>query len=338
MSTEENKNKEKKGIIPAKIKTNELMANVVDKAAKTGKKSMELTAKALAQTASGSKAVADKIAQGARDHSDKVKMDNYNKRMKKYNPLFPEEYCSEEFHVPNIIRIVDDAVRRDIDVCQGAIGWREKKKDTEVLFLYDEFVRDSGLIFVPNATCDEIYYMDAFDRKRFIKLDYIFQKAHEEKMAELEHIAYSLGAKKCIIELEDKEVNRDKKKRNLEVKETKGDDSGTEGYSQETSSDSYRKRSSKTETVFEGNTMLAEPRLKWFAHDDNILNLIEWRFNGGNITTTKRLSGAASATMSKIAAYNIDVAVAGMGINQGYSMEDQSVKESQSKIVYRLEF
>lgn len=45
MSTED-KNvkevKEKKGIIPVKIKTNELMANVVDKASKTGKKGVEV--------------------------------------------------------------------------------------------------------------------------------------------------------------------------------------------------------------------------------------------------------------------------------------------------------
>ena len=40
MSTEVNKSKEvneKKSIIPAKIKTNEIMASVVDKASKTGK-------------------------------------------------------------------------------------------------------------------------------------------------------------------------------------------------------------------------------------------------------------------------------------------------------------
>ena len=89
------------------------MASVADKASRTGKKGMELTAKAWAQTASGSKAVANEIAKGAKDLSEKAKVDSYNKRMKKYNPLFPEEYNSVDFHVPNIICIVDDAVRRD---------------------------------------------------------------------------------------------------------------------------------------------------------------------------------------------------------------------------------
>ena len=333
-------NKEKKELFWGKNKTNEIMADVVDKAAKTGKKSMEIAVTASAQLASGSKNVASGLAKGAKDFSEKAKEDSYNRRMKKYNPLFMEEYTSEEFHVPNIVRIVDDAVRREIDVCKGAIGWRDNKSGTEVLFLYDEFINESGLTFVPNATCDEIYYVDAYDRNRFIKLDYIFQKAHEEKLAELEHIAYSLGAKSCSIEIDEKEVKLDKKKRGTETKETKMKASATEGYSAESISDTYENHSSRTETIFKGNGAVTEPRLKWFAQDYNILNLIEYRCKGGNEITSKTLilSGASSATISKIAACSIDAAVAGMGVTQGYFMEDKSVKECASKIIYRVEF
>lgn len=343
MSTEENKSmeaKEKKSVIPTKIKTNELMANVVSKASKTGKKGMELTAMALAQTASGSKAVASGIAKGAKDLSDKAKIDSYNKRMKKYNPLFPEEYNSVDFHVPNIICIVDDAVRRDVDVCQGAIGWREKKKDTEVLFLYDEFVNDCGLKFVPSVICDEIYYIDSFDRTRFIKLDCIFQQAHEEKVAELENIAYCLGAKSCVIEIVEKEVQNEKKKRDYQVKEKKGKASATEGYFAEAISDSFVGYASKNKTEFKGNNDVTEPQLKWFKNDNNILNLIEYRCKKGNEITSKtlELKGSSSATISKKAACSIDATVVGMGVKQGYSMEDKSVKESESKIIYQLEF
>ena len=341
MSTEVDNAKEtneKRGLFPQK--TNEIMTSVVDKASKTGKKGIALTAKALAQTASGSKVVASEIVKGAKDFSDKAKIDSYNKRMKKYNPLFPEEYNSDDFHVPNIICIVDDAVRRDIDVCQGAIGWREKKKDTEVLFLYDEFVNDCGLKFVPSAICDEIYYIDSFDRTRFVKLDCIFQQAHEEKLAELENIAYCLGAKSCVIEMVEKEIQNEKKKRDYDVKEKKGKLSATEGYSAEASSDSFIGYASKNRTVFKGNDCVIQPQLKWFANDNNILNLIEYRCKRGNEITSKtlELSGSSSATISKKAACLIDATVAGMGVNQGYSMEDKSVKESESKIIYQLEF
>ena len=120
-------------------KPNTLLADVMDKAAKTGKKGMDAASTMLAQTADKSKELADGLAKGAKALSEKAKEDSYNRRMKLYNPLFPEEYFGEEFFVTNIIQIVDDAVRRDIDVCKGAIGWRGKKKGVEVLFLYDEF-------------------------------------------------------------------------------------------------------------------------------------------------------------------------------------------------------
>ena len=309
------------------------VAGVVDKAAKTGKKGMELVA-------AGGKSLAEGIVVGAKSLSDKSKIENYNKRMKKYNPLFPEEYFSADFFVPNIICIVDDAVRRDVDVCKGAIGWRENKRGAEVLYLYDEFVEQSGLSFVPMVLCDEIYYIDSFDRKKFVKLDYIFQKSHEEKLAELEHIAYSLGAKSCVIEIEEKEVKRDKKKRSNETKESKDLMKVKESYESESSNDSSLKCTSKSETNFTGNNSVSMPKLKWFAHDNNILNLIDYRINSGNAITSKtlQLSGASSATMSRNAACSIDVAVSGMGIGQEYNMEDKSIRESTMRITYKVEF
>ena len=78
------------------------------------------------ETVEKSKVVGKKVAvavqKGAVDLSDKMKSANYQSRMKKYNPLFPEVYFSESFHVPNMIKIVDDAERRGVDVCEGAIG------------------------------------------------------------------------------------------------------------------------------------------------------------------------------------------------------------------------
>ena len=129
----------------------EKVAKVVIAATNTGKKGLEFASNVLASTASGSKVVADNIAKSAKQMSEKAKENSEIKRLKKLNPLFPDEYWSEEFYIPNIICIVDDAVRRDVDGCQGAIGWRENKKGTEVLFLYDEFVEECGLKFVPAA-------------------------------------------------------------------------------------------------------------------------------------------------------------------------------------------
>jgi len=227
-------------------KPNTLLADVMDKAAKTGKKGMDAASTVLAQTADKSKELAGELAKGAKALSEKAKEDSYNRRMKLYNPLFPEEYFGGEFFVPNIIQIVDDAVRRDIDVCKGAIGWRGKKKGVEVLFLYDEFVSKCGLQFVPKVECNDIYYVDPHDRKRFIQIDKIFEQTQEEKIAELENIAYCLGAKICTIEIEESEIKHDKKqvkaagKQSLKVESLEA--SREESFNAELQSDSREKK------------------------------------------------------------------------------------------------
>ena len=164
----------------------------------------------------GKKAIAD-VQAGAAAFSEKAKQDSYLRRLKKYNPLFPDVFYSSEFNVPNMIVIRDDAERRGIDVCEGAIGWLNNESGMEVLYLYDEEILSSGLKFIPSADCDAVYYVDRFDRKRFIRTDCIFKKAHEEKMAELKHIAHSLGAKSCTIDISesDIEANVTKKKKSI---------------------------------------------------------------------------------------------------------------------------
>lgn len=326
-------------------KKNTLFTDVVDKAAKVGKAGMETASTALAQTADKSKEIAEGIAKGAQELSEKAKEDSYNRKMKKYNPLFPEEYFGEEFFLPNIIQIVDDAVRRDVDVCKGAIGWRGKKKGIEVLFLYDEFVNECGLQFVPKVGCNDIYYVDPYDRKRFIQIDQIFQQTHEEKLAELENIAYCLGAKICTIEIEEHEVKHDKKQAKASSKKSINAEgveaSRTEGLEAAYQSDSSIKYKSKNVTKFKGNDEITTPNLKWFAHDDSMRNLIEFRCKGGNVIEEKTLTlkGDSATTMSRTAAASIDTAIAEFGLSkQNYAIEDNSIKESSKTFIYHLEF
>lgn len=331
--------------IEEKKKANEIFADVIDKAAQTGKKGMDAAAVVIAQATDKGKGFAGELAKGAKELSEKAKVDSYNRRMKKYNPLFPEEYHSDEFFVPNIIQIVDDAVRRDIDVCKGAIGWRGKKKGVEVLFLYDEYVNNCGLCFVPKPTCNDIYYVDPHDKKRFIKIEQIFQQAHEEKLAELENIAYCLGAKMCTIEIEEQEIQHDKKQLKADAKQGINFDdieaSRTEHLEANAQLDNKIHCTSKNVTKFKGNDEICMPTLKWFEHDESMKNLIEFRCRGGNAIEEKTLTlrGSSSATMSRSAAASVDTAISEFGMaKQGYSIEAKSVKECSQTIRYHLEF
>lgn len=227
------------------------MSNLIHKASDVGKKAVE------------------NIQSSAKAISERNKASNLNKRIERYNPLFSDEYNSESFKIPNVIAIVDDAIRRDIDVCEGAIGWREKVNDIEILYLYDEWIKESKLQFVPVAKCDDVYCVDPFDRTKFIKSDYIFKKTNDDKLAELKNVAYCLGAKRCSIEIVDEE--RDNISLATALKSRIG---GAEFSNNEAST---HKQLSKITAYFNGDNEPSRPNLKWFAYDENIKNLIEMR-------------------------------------------------------------
>ena len=289
------------------------------------------------------KAIAD-VQASAVAFSEKTKQDSYLRRLKKYNPLFPDIFYGSEFNIPNMIVIRDDAERRGIDVCEGAIGWLNNESGMEVLYLYDEEVPACGITFVPSAECDAVYYVDSHDKKRFIRTDCIFKKAHEEKLAELKHIAHYLGAKSCTIDISesDVEVNVAKKKAALGggglLHGSKM--SAAESAEQNATSKIANRRSGKITSTFEGSDTPKMPNLKWFAHDDIIVNLIDSRLNGDNSikTETLELAGSSSATMSQKTAYAIDNAIGAMKLKGSSSMESQAVRENHSTFLFSIEF
>lgn len=304
------------------------------------------TSEAMQKTAEVSKQVATNVAENvqksALEFSEKSKQDSYERRMKKYNPLFPEKYHSEEFNLPNMVVIVDDAVRRGIDVCEGAIGWLSNQNGMEVLHLYDEYIQQSGIQFVPAPICDAVYYVDRFDRNRFIQTECIFSKAHEERMAELKNIAYMLGAKSCSIEISESSLEVETSKKQFEVKAgAKGiNASSTESAEQSSSYKGSAHRSGRIVAEFAGSSDVKRPDLKWFMHDDTIKRLIDIRCSDQNAIKSEMLvlEGNASATMSQKTAYAIDNAISKINVGGKANMEGQAIKENQSKLMFSIEF
>ena len=309
------------------------------------KKGAEKFSGLLQKTTEVGKTAAESVQKGALAFSEKVKEDSYTRRMKKYNPLFPDEYHNGSFCIPNMIVIVDDAVRRGIDVCEGAIGWRSNQNGVEVLHLYDEAVSMSGIRFIPAITCDAVYYVDSFDRNCYIRTDCIFDRAHNERMAELKHIAHMLGAKSCSIELSEttNQVNTASKKyaisENATVKSV--DISSNEEYNQASTSHNDSKWNGRITAEFKGSDVPRRPKLKWFAHDETIKRLIDARCKDINALTSEtiELFGSSSATMSQNTACAIDGAINKIGGVKGSSfMEANAKMEHSRKLIFRVQF
>lgn len=295
----------------------------------------------LHKTADLSKKVASTLKTTATTVAEKAGEGNRSRRLKKYNPIFPDRFNNPDFHLPNMIMIVDDATYRDIDVCEGAIGSLVKINNVEILYLFDEAVEDSGLRFIPSATCDAIYYVDNFDRSRFIRTDCIFSEALKGKIAELKYIARSLGAKYCSIEINESSSETQVARQGYSV-DTRVDANSLKSSTdlQQSEKKGYQNQG-KFEATFQGSDKPKRPKLKWFAHDESIQELINGRCNHSNITTSDMLElhGSASATISRQTAVAID-AVYGKTKNLSTqdSMDKQASKEQKTTLKFYIKY
>ena len=310
------------------------------------------------KTADVTKKVAKDAYDGTKVMAEKIKENSEKHKFEKLAPLFPDDYLSEDFKIPNVIKIVDDATRKNIEMCQGAIGWlamegagKDNSQKTEVLYLYDEAREMCGLQFVPSFNINAIYCIDTFDlsKKRFIKADCIFNKAQEEKLAELEKVAYSLGAKSYSVDIVYTEIESSSKNNTTNAKVVDEEDEEDKEKESRNSSinlgygntiSQRRHISGHSSATLEGHNSPVAPRLKWFMYDDTIKNLIEMRCaDPASVKSrTLELSGASSATMSRQTAVAIDCMIKGAKVKSSSDMEMQANKELSSTLVFKIEF
>jgi hypothetical protein len=292
------------------------------------------------------KKTADGTIAGAQSIVAKAQEENQKSLLKKYNPVFPEQYKSDQFAIPNLVMIVDDAVRRDVDVCKGSIGWRSNQKGVEIFCLYDEAIDFSGLNFIPAAVCDSVYYVDPFDKTRFVRLDCYFDKMQESRLAELQKIAYALGAKRYSVTMEDASSEKSSliQKASARASDHFGVVKGKADTTEERSVASEREsqRKSVAHADFSGERQPTVPELKWFAHDDNIKNLIEMRCSGKGIgdikTYTLVFKGSDFATIGANTAARIDGAMGKISAGSDFKMQSKVTKESHHNLVFQIEF
>ena len=281
------------------------------------------------------KKVADNVQKNAVAMAEKAKAENHQRKLDKYNPLFLKEYKSKSFLLSSMIRVVDNASIQSIDVCEGAIGWRDRSTEVEVLFLSSDFASSSGISFYPSLVPGALYCADSYDEKRYVDVERIFSKAHEEKLAELENIAYMLGAKRCSVELVEADKMSDHASSSVEA----GCQFGV-SKNEDRSQNVTHKRSGKTVSNFNGSNTPARPDLKWFKDDRNILNLIEMRCSDANSIQSRTLvlEGASSVAMGHSQARSIDAITKKFGMKLQASLEGQYSKECSTKLIYEVEF
>ena len=296
---------------------------------------------AIGKAAKAGKKAADGTIAGAQSLVAKAQDENTKAQIRKYNPVFPEQYQSEDFGIPNLVMIVDDVVRKNIEVCKGAIGWRSNQKGVEVFCLYDEAIAFSGLHFVPAAVCDSVYYVDPYDRTRFIRLDCYFDKMQESRLAELQQISYCIRKKKYSVVMDDTSSEKRSVSQKASAKQSfRVKAEATEERS--VSSEKETQRKSVAYAEFSGERQPIRPNLKWFAHDDNDQNLIDMRCSGRNTDEMKTYSmefkGSDFATIGANTAAKIDGAMGKISAGSDFKMQNKVTEERHHKLIFQIEF
>lgn len=282
-----------------------------------------------------SKKTAQKAQEEAKKIAEQMEQKKQEREQEKYNPLSEKEFRSKKYSVPTVIKIVDDAAIRQIEVCEDAIGWRQVYNGVEVLYLNYKIAIKCDLTFVPVARINEVYCVDNFDKTKYVNVNYMFEKITDEKMAELEHIAYCLGAKSCSIEMVESDVNSKSSTRRVELGIPAGETKSAIGEAKALSN----KQSGKTVTRFEGTREPTQPTLKWFVYDAGINNLIKMKLLDNRSIKSKllELNGSAQTAISKETAIAIDNAL-GKALKGGFSAESQVSKEQSRVLIFEVEF
>ena len=145
--------------------------------------------------------------------------------------------------------------------------------------------------------------------------------------------AYALGASSYSIQIVEEESLLEQKNGSSGVKVGKF---GTK-ISAESSSEKENQRSGKTTAKLTGHNEPTPPKLKWFADDENIKNLIHMRCSEKNSLKEKTLEikGASMISMSNSVACAIDAI---KKVKASASMEQQARKEHNSTLIFEIEF
>lgn len=285
------------------------------------------------KTSSAGKNVGKKAAEGVKAFADQTKKNIYDAQAKKYIIVTESEIASEEFVVPTVIKIVDDSANRNFVTCDDAIGWIEKHEDISVLHIYLDFAKKGVFQFVPALKKDSVYCEYKFGVNKFVDINDIFKRANDDKVAELEKMAFDLGAKSCSIEIVESDTTSKESSVGIKI----GSSEASIGFDGSSSKKSRNVIRGKTTVRWGGSDTPIMPRLNWFEHSESIKNLIDMRFGDRNAIKSKsyELSGLSSVTMNKNVAGVIDNI---LGLKGNASMGSKVSREQNSILIFEIEF
>ena len=259
---------------------------------------------------------------------------------KRLRPIYKETFLEENYKYPDMIRVVEyDKQHMESEACVGAVGFMDNVDGAEILNIYK---RNADLLKIRlfPYTHETIYYPSAGSKNLYVDLGEYFEYEEKQRIAELEHIAYKLGANyfKVTIMEEKKSFVKKSEKASLDVKLFPLKGKGK--YDSERSNTKYEVVKSGSELYMDGNNKPSEPELNYFSQDGDIINLIKMRKNTDNhiISKTLHVKYDSSSTIKGKRVAQLDATLKKYKIGGNASINSEVEEESRRIFEYIIEF
>lgn len=264
-------------------------------------------------------------------------------RLKILNPIFAIDLHNNDFIFPQIIHVVEFDKRQNDPLCQGSIGWIDRKKDMEVLHLYYSSLQEVNLQFYPSVICDSVYYVDLNKNNIYVNVSDYFDEMQKSKFAELEQIAFKLGARKFVIEIQEasKQIEYSKKQGKVNGRYKKDTHASIDSdYLSERKEEKQIHIAS--EVTFTTSSQPTIPELMWYQYDKQVQSLINMRcYSDENHQIASRklkFDSKATKSLSISTAAKIDAVIKELGFKSNFSLKSEAEEENRKTLIFNVEF
>ena len=286
--------------------------------------------------------VFDKLKDTAKNTYDTVKTNldqsQQERDLKTLRPIFESTLSDTDFFVSKLVRVTTmDKRHAESKVCHNSIGHIDTYGGLEVINIYRDKVKYFGLSFFPNNDA-ELYYVDPTDHERYIELDNYFSQLKNERISELERIAFDLGAKHFRVLYKEQTISSSKVNANHKSKLNILKNSVNTDVDLNVSTDKFSSVEIAAQSDFIGHKP-KEPVLRYLKHEPHILNLIELRMNEAPITHKRmEIKLIESSGIKTNDAVKIDAAIKAMRFESRTSIVAEVNQESQRSFEYEIDF
>ena len=313
---------------------NDAVKGVSDFVDKAGK---DIT-KALDQNGDGQLDITDFHAFQAKNQA--TQQENQRKAdLERLKPMFQEDFKEDEFVLPKMIRVAGiDKAHADSAACKGSVGYKSVMDDMTVVTIFRDYVDGFGLSFYPELE-NGVFYVDPCDRDHYVSLDDYFSFLKMQRVAELQRIAQSLGAKHFRVISRERTQAMSSSSIDAAASVKAVGQGGGAGYSHSESNSSMTSMSIEAEMRFPGHAPI-KPELHYLKKEINVINLIEMRMDPLSPLQHQHISIEMinSSGIKVKDAVKIDAMMKAMKVSANTSIISEAQNEARRILEYEIEF